>query len=254
MATSWRLAKSLQTLRTQVNEAHPNRSKASDGTIGDAAHASTASDHNPNRNGVVCALDLTHDPANGFDAHALAEHLRLNRHPNLRYLISNARIAGWWTNWEWQPSSGHTKHIHVSVGTLGVADGQTYDNYDSSQLWDIKGESMIKDADNEFGRWQKVGYQIRGRNLTRDEFRKAAVGKTWLNAIEILSDNVEADSATRWQEVGRIAVKDNWEKQIADLKAKLANAGGVDQATKDTINETNAIVKWIKDLLSRIFK
>lgn len=145
MASGWRLAKSLETLRDQVNNAYPNRSKRSDGTIGDASHAASASDHNPNRNGVVCAMDITNDPAGGFDVHAMAEHLRAHRHPNLRYIISNARIAGWWTNWEWQPSSGHTQHAHFSVGTLGVGDGQTYDRYDDTTLWDInKGEEMSK--------------------------------------------------------------------------------------------------------------
>lgn len=138
-----RIAKALEQLRNQVNAAYPNRSKASDGWIGDAAHAASASDHNPNRNDVVVALDLTNDPANGFDAHALAEHLRTHRHPNLRYIISNARIAGWWNGWTWEPSSGHTKHIHVSVGTLGVGDGQTYDRYDDTTLWDINAGSKM---------------------------------------------------------------------------------------------------------------
>ena len=184
---AWRLAKSLETLRSQVNAAYPNRSKVSDGTIGDAAHAASASDHNPNRNGVVAALDLTHDPANGFDAHALAEHLRVNRHPNLRYVISNARIAGYWNNWQWEASSGHTRHAHISVGTHWVGDGQTYDNYDSTQAWDIGkgGEEMIQNTDNEFARWSRLFYQIRGRWPSRAEFIKSAVGKTWLRAMGI---------------------------------------------------------------------
>src|SRR5215212_9158416 len=37
-APSWRAAKSLLTLRTQINQKAPNRNKASDGTIGDARH------------------------------------------------------------------------------------------------------------------------------------------------------------------------------------------------------------------------
>jgi len=41
---SWRLARSLEPLRNEVNAAAPNRSKASDGTIGDTAHSSRASD------------------------------------------------------------------------------------------------------------------------------------------------------------------------------------------------------------------
>lgn len=145
---AWRVAKSLETLRNQINQKYPNRSKVSDGSIGDAAHAASASDHNPNKNGVVCAIDITHDPANGFDAHALAERIRTHRHPNLRYVISNSRIAGWWTNWEWQPGVGHTKHIHVSVGTLDVYDGQTYDRYDDTTPWDINVDGIVTNVPN----------------------------------------------------------------------------------------------------------
>lgn len=145
MASGWRLAKSLETLRNQVNEAYPNRSKASDGTIGDAAHAATASDHNPNSQRVVCALDLTHDSNNGFDVHTLADRLRINRHPNLKYIISNSRICGAWTNWEWQRYTGinpHTSHAHFSVGV--GPDGQSQPPYDDTTKWNIGG-SMTKD-------------------------------------------------------------------------------------------------------------
>jgi hypothetical protein len=66
---AWRPAKSLIQLRDQINQIAPNRSKASDGTIGDAAHASRASDHNPwvreGDAGVVTAIDITHDPDDG---------------------------------------------------------------------------------------------------------------------------------------------------------------------------------------------
>lgn len=177
---SWRLANSLVTLRDQVNTSYPNRSKASDGTIGDAAHASGLSDHNPNRNGVVCALDLTDDPANGFNAHALAEHLRKNRHPNLRYVISNNRIAGWWSNWEWQPSSGHTKHIHVSVGTLDVWDGQTYDRYDDTTKWDINagGEIIVAPSPTKPDQVLNVGEKFQFQKTYRVD-DMAFIGGIW---------------------------------------------------------------------------
>lgn len=138
MAAVWRLAKSLETLRSQVNAAYPNRTKVSDGTIGDAAHAATASDHNPNAYGVVCALDLTHDPKNGFDAHALADHIAENPPRELKYIISDSRIAGDFTDWNWGWYEGinpHSSHVHFSVGD-GV-DGSSRPPYDSTKPWNI---------------------------------------------------------------------------------------------------------------------
>src|SRR4051812_32280151 len=76
---AWRPAKSLVVLRQQANELWPNRSRASDGLIGDAAHAATPSDHNPTPDtNVVCAFDLTHDPSNGCNCDAISESIRLN--------------------------------------------------------------------------------------------------------------------------------------------------------------------------------
>lgn len=216
---SWRLASSLTTLRNQVNAAYPNRSKVSDGTIGDAAHASSASDHNVNRNGVVCALDLTHDPANGFDAHALAEHLRVNRHPNLRYVISNARIAGYWNNWQWEKSSGHYQHCHISVGTHNVSDGQTYDNYDSTQAWDIginKEETMSPYELNLLAQiaWNKP---VTGS----DKFVKDYTGKSVQGTLEDVlksADNVnQRTKANNYEK--QLKAKD---QRIKELEAQIS--------------------------------
>lgn len=117
----WRLAKSLHTLRQQIDERWPKRSKAHDGTIGDAAHAGRASDHNPSImddiHGVVSALDVTHDPRNGCDAHALAEHLRVTRDNRIKYIISNGRIfsAPGFTWRRYTGTNPHRSHIHLSV-------------------------------------------------------------------------------------------------------------------------------------------
>lgn len=119
---TWRLAKSLETLRAQINAAAPGRSKVSDGTIGDAAHASRSSDHNPHvkdgKTGIVTALDITHDPRNGVDAQAIADALKASADPRIKYIIWNKRI---WTpakSPNWRPYTGtnpHDKHIHISV-------------------------------------------------------------------------------------------------------------------------------------------
>jgi peptidoglycan hydrolase-like protein with peptidoglycan-binding domain len=118
---AWRVAGSLITLRDQLNAAHPGRSKASDGTIGDAAHAATKSDHNPD----------AQDPKHDVDAGQLAEALRLARDPRIKYVIANRRIFAGVRGpqpFVWRPYSGsdpHTSHVHVSV-LEGSAGDETY--------------------------------------------------------------------------------------------------------------------------------
>ena len=123
----WKLAASLERLRAQINALAPQRMKASDGTIGDAAHAHTRSDHNPydytpripNDLDVVNAMDITHDPAGGVDCHILAQSLVDSRDGRIQYIIWNRRIVNREVSpWVWRPYNGanpHDKHIHISV-------------------------------------------------------------------------------------------------------------------------------------------
>ena len=118
---AWRLARSLATLRGQINALSPNRSKISDGTIGDVAHAARASDHNPDSGGIVRALDLTHDPAHGIRGKVLANALLASRDRRIKYVISDGEIAAGADGpkpWQWRKYAGanpHTHHVHVSV-------------------------------------------------------------------------------------------------------------------------------------------
>jgi hypothetical protein len=130
-ASEWRVAKALLALREQVNEVAPRRKKNSDGTISDerhCGHVNASSDHCPrmldgNRIAVVCAIDITDDPAGGCNAHAIAEQIRQSHDPRVKYIISNARIASSAAVngaelWEWRPYSGsnpHRKHCHISL-------------------------------------------------------------------------------------------------------------------------------------------
>jgi hypothetical protein len=121
---SWRLARGLERLRQQVNAKYPNRGKAADGTIGDRAHAARASDHNPVR-GVVHALDLTHSPGKGYDAHAHADRIRQSKDGRVKYIISNRRITSAKTGWSWaayRGSNPHSGHVHYSIHLAPHAD------------------------------------------------------------------------------------------------------------------------------------
>lgn len=142
---AWRLAKSLETLRAQVNAKWPNRSKQSDGSIGDAGHSSRASDHNPDPSGVVRAIDITHDPKSGFDSYAFADMLLKEQDKRLKYVISNSRIGsgpagvqpGVWR--KYTGANKHDHHCHISV----VPDYRG----DSTQGWDIDGVASTEAAD-----------------------------------------------------------------------------------------------------------
>src|SRR5262245_2987274 len=90
---AWRLAKGLETLRSQVNAKWPGRSKDSDGSVGDTSHSARKSDHNPDSRGVVHAIDITHDPRNGFDSYKFADMLLAKQDPRISYIISNRRIG-----------------------------------------------------------------------------------------------------------------------------------------------------------------
>src|ERR1700730_3542975 len=98
---AYRIAKSLDTLRSQVNARWPKRNKGSDGWIGDAAHfkKGSATDHNPHvkdgSTGVGTALYITHDPKSCCDAGVIAEVLTASRAPRIKFIIWNRQtIAG----------------------------------------------------------------------------------------------------------------------------------------------------------------
>jgi hypothetical protein len=135
---AWRPAASLKVLRTQVDQRAPARSRASDGTIGDAAHQSRTSDHNAwvqdGGVGVVTAIDITHDPLHGCDAGLLAHALANSRDRRIKYIIWSRQILSSTVQpWLWRPyigSNPHVSHIHLSV----LAEK---DRYDSVVPWSI---------------------------------------------------------------------------------------------------------------------
>lgn len=134
-----RLAESLKQLRDEINAKYPGRNKASDGWIGDKAHSGRKSEHNPDANGVVRALDITHDPAHGVDTYAISEFLRQRKDPRILYIISNNRICSPDNqNWAWRPYGGtnpHDHHNHISVRATKAL-------YDDRSPWGISNGTM----------------------------------------------------------------------------------------------------------------
>lgn len=150
---AWRVAYALNDLLAEINRAAPSRSKVSDGSIGDAAHASRSSDHNPwvqrGGQGIVRARDFTHDPAGGMDAGVLAHRLQqLGASGDARlqgggYVIWKRRSCSAKSGWEWRAYSGsnpHTAHVHVSVS-------QIPDAFDRRGSWGVADKPLVNTPD-----------------------------------------------------------------------------------------------------------
>lgn len=136
-----RAAYSLDVALGQLNALAPNRSKLSDGGIGDAAHAARLSDHNPDETGVYHARDYTHDPAHGADMALYTR--RLIADPRAEYVIFNdqfydkdaqgrIRVRAY-PLVNPQRTNKHDKHLHLSVkyGALGD-DGRQWEAFTQS--------------------------------------------------------------------------------------------------------------------------
>lgn len=97
----------------------------------------------------------------------------------------------------------HLSKINVSVGQV------------------LQGDDMIPDHDNWYWRFNKLMLQIRGREISREEFRKNFVGQPTFKMVEVLSDDQEADRALQAQTVGQVAMRDKWDQQIYALQAAV---------------------------------
>lgn len=123
------LAKNLRTARSEINARWPDRDKRSDGWIGDRAHQGTVSDHNPDENDIVHAVDVDKD---GIDPHFVVR--RAIKHSSVQYVIYNETI--WSRRRNFRPhrytgSNKHRSHIHISG-----RHGSKYEN--NTTGWGIK--------------------------------------------------------------------------------------------------------------------
>lgn len=143
--SSWYVAPALEALWGQVRATWPNRGTASDGAIGDAAHARTESDHNPDRKtGVVRALDLTVTKAQSTRVLEATV-----GDPRVAYVIYDRRI--WTPGKGWQPYSGsnpHSNHVHVSLKHSKDAedDRSTWKGLDMARMHPLIGPGYLSSA------------------------------------------------------------------------------------------------------------
>jgi hypothetical protein len=114
---AWYLDKGLAVLRDQLKKAHPG---IVIGTIGNESHSNSTSDHNPEADGSVDAIDPM--IGNGYshtDAQRDVDSIIASHDPRILYVIWNGRICSSVVSpWVWRNYGGsdrHTNHWHLSV-------------------------------------------------------------------------------------------------------------------------------------------
>lgn len=159
-----REAYALQTLTKEVNGIWPTRDRTSDGGIGDTAHASRSSKHNPGPDGIWEAHDYDEDisgkdgqggkPLWPFVVHLLRL-AKVKKHPALNgrgaHIIYEGRIWSFAHRWVERPYTGlnaHKHHAHVAV-----VDGP---GKDSKAPWGIKDLLASPPATPKPDRWLGV--------------------------------------------------------------------------------------------------
>ena len=128
-----RLSKSAIQLREQIDDSFPNRDRTSDGWLGDSRHQSRVSDHNPDVDGWVRAIDVDRDLSGRAKPDLmpdLADQIRLlcksKRENRITYIIFDGRIASPKKGWAWRDYTGankHNHHMHVSFAKEADDDG-----------------------------------------------------------------------------------------------------------------------------------
>jgi len=128
-----RLSKAASQLREQINDSFPSRDRTSDGWVGDTRHAARPSDHNPDVDGWVRAIDVDRDLSGRAKPDLmpdLADQIRLlcksKKETRITYIIFDGRIASAKKGWAWRAYEGsnkHNHHCHISFAKEADDDG-----------------------------------------------------------------------------------------------------------------------------------
>lgn len=131
-----RLSRSAIQLREQIDDAFPDRDRTSDGWLGDARHSTRKSDHNPDVQGWVRAIDVDRDlHGKGRKPDLmpdLADQIRIagkSGDKRIAYIIFDGKIASPKKAWRWRTYDGinkHNHHAHISFTKEGDEDGRFF--------------------------------------------------------------------------------------------------------------------------------
>ncbi len=129
-----KLCKAGQQLREQFDDCFSDRDRTSDGWIGDSRHSARKSDHNPDEQGWVRAIDIDRDLSGKPKPDIMpyvADQLRILAKTDRRiaYLIFDGKIASARSLWRWRKYKGinqHRTHLHCSFSRKGDQDNSFF--------------------------------------------------------------------------------------------------------------------------------
>ena len=129
-----RLSKAAIQLREQFDDNFSDRDRTSDGWIGDSRHSARKSDHNPDGQGWVRAIDVDRDLSGKSKPDLMpdvADQLRALAKSDKRisYIIFDGKIASAKSLWRWRKYTGinkHNHHCHISFTSKGDEDGSFF--------------------------------------------------------------------------------------------------------------------------------
>jgi hypothetical protein len=129
-----KLCKAGQQLRFQVDDNYPDRDRTSDGWIGDTRHQARPSDHNPDAEGIVRAIDIDRDLSGKAKPDLMPDLADQIRHAaksdkRIAYVIFNGKIASARLGFRWRKYKGsnpHNHHCHVSFTKAGDTDSSFF--------------------------------------------------------------------------------------------------------------------------------
>ena len=130
-----KLCKAGQQLREQFDDCFSDRDRTSDGWIGDSRHSARKSDHNPDGEGWVRAIDIDRDLSGKPKPDLMpdiADQIRLAAKAGdkrISYIIFDGKIASSKKAWAFRPYLGinkHYHHCHISFTQKGDEDGSFF--------------------------------------------------------------------------------------------------------------------------------
>ena len=129
-----RLSKAAIQLREQFDDCFSDRDRTSDGWIGDSRHSARKSDHNPDEQGWVRAIDISRNLSGKPEPDIMpyvADQLRILAKTDRRisYIIFDGKIASAKNFWRWRKYKGinqHRTHLHCSFSRKGDQDNSFF--------------------------------------------------------------------------------------------------------------------------------